>query len=77
MPEPFWHPSSGYRRNRNDTFSGEVSHSGPLHSGAQRIPSLPDIEFVLYRNSATETSASRELGNLLLKVRPLGITPWH
>jgi hypothetical protein len=38
---------------------------------------LPDIELVLYRNSATETSASRELGNLLLKVRPLGITPWH
>jgi DNA-binding transcriptional LysR family regulator len=41
------------------------------------LPALPDIEFVLYRNSATETSASRELGNLLLKVRPLGIAPWQ
>jgi DNA-binding transcriptional LysR family regulator len=41
------------------------------------LPRLPDIEFVLYRNPSSETPASRELGNLLLKAKPLGVAPWH
>lgn len=41
------------------------------------LPELPDVEFALFRTRSVETPAARELAELLLRARPLGIFPWH
>jgi len=41
------------------------------------LPELPEIEFALFRAKRVETPAARELGNLLLRSRPLGAHPWR
>jgi len=41
------------------------------------LPELPSIEFALFRTKGVETPAARELADLLLRARPLGVFPWH
>jgi len=41
------------------------------------LPELPDVEFALFRTRAVETPAARELADLLLRAKPMGVFPWH
>lgn len=41
------------------------------------LPALPEVEFALFRAKGVETPAAKELGDLLLRARLLGVFPWQ